>query len=234
MPRKVRYRPRHSSSTFKIDKNCRNGRTYQYFQKYIADHPAVPVVQIDSVIGRKCGKVLLTIFFTQSDLMLMYLRDHNTSQSVIDIFNFLDQLLGREAFSRLFPVILTDNGSEFSNPKAIEYDSSGNPRTSLFFCDPASPHQKPEIERNHEFIRMILPKGRSFDALSQSDVDLLSRHINSLIRKKLNDKPPIAAFSFFHGDLIPRKLGLEAIPPAAVTLTPALLSAPKESRDRKT
>lgn len=228
LPRKVRYRPRHCSSTFKVDRNCRNGRTYQDFQRYIEDHPDTPIVQMDTVEGRKGGKVILTIFFTQSDLMLMYLRDHNTSQSVIDIFNLLDQLLGREAFTRLFPVILTDNGSEFSNPKAIEYDFLGNLRTRLFYCDPSSPHQKPEIERNHEFIRMVLPKGRSFDDLSQSDIDLLSRHINSLIRKKLNDKPPTATFSFFHGELILRKLGLEAIPPDEVTLTPALLSPSKE------
>jgi IS30 family transposase len=188
---------------------------------------------MDSVEGSRGGKVLLTIFFTRSDLMLMYLRDHNTSQSVIDIFNFLDQLLGREAFTNLFPVILTDNGSEFSNPRAIEYDSCGNLRTRLFYCDPSSPHQKPEIERNHEFIRMVLPKGRSFDALTQKDIDLLTFHINSLIRKKLNDRPPIAAFSFFHGDLIHRKLGLRVIPPDEVTLTPALLSPSKEVSNRE-
>jgi hypothetical protein len=50
----------------------------------------------------------------------------------------------------------------------------------------------------------------------------LSKHINSLIRKKLNDKPPTATFSFFHGESILRKLGLETIPPDEVTLTPAL------------
>lgn len=228
LPRKVRYRPRHGSPTFKIDKSCRISRTYQDFQKYIGEHPDIPIVQMDTVEGRKGGKVILTIFFTQSDLMLMYLRNHNTSQSVIDIFNSLDQLLGKEAFSRLFPVILTDNGAEFSNPRAIECDSSGIFRTRLFYCDPSSPHQKPEIERNHEFIRMVLPKSRSFDDMSQNDVNILSRHINSLIRKKLNDKPPIAAFSFFHGDLILWKLGLVAIPPGEVTLTPALISPLKE------
>ena len=48
------------------------------------------------------------------------LRDANTSASVIQIINLLDQTLGSKTFDRLFPVILTDNGSEFSNPKAIE------------------------------------------------------------------------------------------------------------------
>ena len=228
LPRKVRYRLRRKSPTFKVDKSCRIGRTYQDFQNYLEQHPDTPIVQMDSVEGCKGGKVLLTIFFTQSNVMLIYLRNHNTSQSVIDVFNSLYETLGKETFMRLFPVILTDNGSEFSNPRAIEYDASGQMRTKLFYCDPSSPHQKPEIERNHEFIRMVLPKGKSFDELTQNDVDLLVCHINSLIRKKLNDRSPITTFSFFHGDLILPKLGLQAIPPDEVTLTPALLATSKE------
>lgn len=228
LPRKVRYRPRLHNKPFKVDKKCRLGRTYQDFLAYIEAHPDTPVVQMDTVEGRRGGKVLLTIFFTQSDLMLLYLRDHNTSQSVIDVFNTLYENLGRETFCRLFPVILTDNGSEFSNPNAIEYDASGQPRTKLFYCDPSSPQQKPEIERNHEFIRMVLPKGKSFDNLTQADVNVLACHINSVVRKKLNDRPPTAVFSFFYGDSILHKLGLQAIPPDDVTLNPALLPASRE------
>ena len=71
LPRKVRYRPRLCSKPFKVDKNCCQGRTYQDFQRYIEEHPDTPIVQMDSVEGCKGGKVLLTIFFTQSDLMLM-------------------------------------------------------------------------------------------------------------------------------------------------------------------
>lgn len=53
--------------------------------------------------------------------MLAFLRDANASKSVTDIYDVLYQTLGQEIFKKLFPVILTDNGSEFSNPKAIEY-----------------------------------------------------------------------------------------------------------------
>lgn len=228
LPRKVRYRPRRCNKPFKVDKNCRIGRTYLDFQAYMQSNPDTPIVQMDSVEGCKGGKVLLTIFFTQSDLMLMFLRERNTSQSVIDIFNVLDATLGRESFKRLFPLILTDNGSEFSNPRAIEFDASGQQRTRLFYCDPSSPHQKPEIEKNHQFIRMVLPKGKSFEHLSQNDVNMLACHINSLIRKKLNDRPPMAIFGFLFGDLILHKLSLLPISPDEVTLTPALLTSSKE------
>jgi len=228
LPRKVRYRPRQRSKPFKVDKNCLIGRSYQDFLTYLQEHPDTPIVQMDTVEGRKGGKVLLTIFFTQTDLMLIYLRDRNTSQSVIDTFDMLEHTLGSETFSRLFPVILTDNGTEFSNPTAIETDNKGCQRTKLFYCEPSSPHQKAGIERSHEFIRMVLPKGSSFDNLTQDHVCLLACHINSLIRKKLNDRSPATVFSFFHGAHILRDLNIAAILPEEVTLSPALLAQCKE------
>ncbi len=88
------------------------------------------------------------------------------------------------------PVILTDNGSEFSNPRCIENgpDGKGFQRTRIYYCNPSAPYQKAEIEVGHEFIRRILPKGRSFDELTQADVELMMNHINSYRRKKLNGK----------------------------------------------
>jgi transposase, IS30 family len=228
LPRKVRFRPRKPNKPFKVDKNCRLGRTYQDFQNYIQEYPDTAIVQIDSVEGVKGGKVFLTIFFVQSDLLLIYLRDRNTSQSVIDVFNNLEQTLGRRSFQRLFPLLLADNGSEFSNPRAIEGDIPGQLRTRLFYCNPSAPYQKAAIERSHEFIRMVLPKGSSFDALTQQDVSELTCHINSLIRKKLNDVSPLTAFSFFHGAEILQQLGLSAIPPDQVNLSPALIQAAKK------
>lgn len=51
---------------------------------------------------------------------LEYLESHPTkSESVIRVFRFLQNELGSETFSRLFPVILTDRRSEFSNPLAL-------------------------------------------------------------------------------------------------------------------
>lgn len=57
--------------------------------------------------------------------MLGFLREANTSKSVIDIYDELYHRLGGQDFRKLFPVILTDNGSEFSNPKCIENGPDG-------------------------------------------------------------------------------------------------------------
>ena len=103
-------------------------------------------------------------------------RDFNTSQSVIDIFEMLYVKLGRKLFEKIFPVILTDRGSEFSNPRMIEYTKDGILRTKVYYCDAGCPHQKGSIEVNHELIRRVLPKGVTFDNLTQEKIDIMMNH----------------------------------------------------------
>ena len=224
MPRVIRLKPRSGKPLeHKVDSTCRIGRTYENYKVYLQQHNDVAVVEMDSVIGRIGGKVLLTFMFKSCDLMLAFIRDRNTSQSVIDIFNWLHNLLGIQTFCTMFPVILTDNGSEFSNPIALELDGEGLRRTSIFYCDPRASFQKPNVELNHEFIRKILPKGRSFDNLIQDDIDLIMSHINSYSRAKLNDKSPFEMFSFIYGQGILEKLGQRIIPSNEIILKPLLL-----------
>jgi len=224
LPRKVRYRPRKKSAqNFKVDKSCRNGRTYEDFLNFLKLYPDTPVVEIDSVEGTKGGKVLLTIHFTDSLFMFAFIRDANTSQSVIDVFDYLYEKLGQDIFKELFPIILTDNGSEFSNPSAIEFDKDGNRRTQIFYCDPSAPYQKGAAENNHEFIRRIVPKGTSFNPFSQTDILLMMNHINSYGRNKLNNKSPFSLFGFLHGTDTLKTLDAEYVPPNNIILNPSLL-----------
>lgn len=225
LPRKVKFRQRYKKPEFKVDRGCRIGRNYDDYQSYLLRFPDLAVVQMDTVIGEVGGKCLLTIHFVNSSFMLAFLRDANTSRSVIDIFNQLEQILGRGVFQKLFPVILTDNGSEFSNPKAIEYGEGDDQglRTRIYYCDAGCPYQKGAIEVNHELIRRILPKGKSFNHLEQTDVNLMMNHINSYKRKKLNDRTPYETFSFHHGEDILHKLGCHSVAAEDITLRPILL-----------
>jgi IS30 family transposase len=224
LPRKVRYRPRKKLEVhFKVDKACRIGRTYKDFLEFMYANPDTPVVEMDTVEGKKGGKVLLTIHFTEPQLMLSFIRKSNTSRSVTEIFQILLNTLKTKDFCRLFPIILTDNGSEFSNPAAIEFDEEGKRLTYVFYCNPSSPYQKGAIENNHELIRRIIPKGESFDPYGQDKISKMMNHINSYTRKKLNDKSPLSVFSFFHGSDMVEKLGLECIPSNDIILNPDLL-----------
>jgi hypothetical protein len=101
MPRVCRTKPRKSKPVeHKIDSGCRIGRTYAEFLTFM-ETSGVPVVEMDSVVGRIGGKVLLTMMFKSCDLMLAFIRERNTSQSVIDIFNSMYELLGADRFKAI-------------------------------------------------------------------------------------------------------------------------------------
>jgi IS30 family transposase len=223
MPRVCRLKPRKTKPVVhKVDSSCRIGRTYDDYKAFVEKTP-VSLVEMDSVIGRVGGKVLLTLMFTSCDFMIAFIRDRNTSQSVIDTFDWLYKVVGAKTFSTLLPLLLADNGSEFSNPLKLEFDSDGNRRTRIFYCDHYAAFQKPHVEHNHEFIRRILPKSTSFDNLIQSDINLLMSHINSYRREKLGNKAPIDLFGFIYGCEIIEKLGMSKISPNDIILKPSLL-----------
>lgn len=218
MPRSCRMKPRSGKKrSMKIDKRCREGRTLQDFQKFCVQHPENAVVQIDSVVGEIGGKVLLTLHLTSCDFMLAFLREANTSASVIACFDWLRNRLG-ERFSLMFAILLADNGTEFSNPKEIERDD-----IHLFYCDPYSPAQKPNVELNHEFIRRILPSGSSFNELTQDDINLMMSHINSYGRSKFGGKSPAELFVSLYGAEALHSLCQELISPEKIILKPSLL-----------
>ena len=223
MPRVCRIKPRKTKPVqHKVDSACRIGRTYMEFLKFV-EQTDLAVVEMDSVLGRIGGKVLLTLMFKSCDFMIAFIRDRNTSQSVIDCFSWMYAAFGAAAFKALFPILLGDNGSEFSNPKAIEFDALGNRVTYVFYCDPNASFQKPNVELNHEFIRRVLPKGSSFDHLVQGDLNLMMSHINSYSREKLNDKAPLDMFGYLYGYELVKKLGMRKIPPNEIVLKPSLL-----------
>ena len=225
LPRKVRYRERKKETkVYKIDKQCLVNRSYEDFEHYIKEHPDTPIVQMDSVEGKKGGKVLLTIHFVNCSFMLAFIREHNDAQSIIDIFNNIQKTLGIGKFKELFVLILTDNGSEFSNPTEIEFDlKTGERRTQIFYCHPSSPNEKGSCEVNHEMIRRILEKKTSFDNLTQDDINLMMSNINSYKRKKLNNSSALEMFNLMYGNDIATKLNMLKINSNDINLTPSLL-----------
>lgn len=189
--RKVTYKPRKKNErTTNLKTAHRIGRSYNDFITHITENPGTEVVEMDTVIGRKGGKVLLTLFFRSCKTMAILLLEQCTQACVIKAFDKIYEDVGPDVFKSSFPVLLTDNGSEFIDVSAIEYDANDNRRTKVFFCDPMASYQKGQLEKNHEFIRYVLPKGSSFENLNQEKVTLLANHINSVSRRSLNGKTP--------------------------------------------
>ena len=186
LPRKVRIKKRKEKSSKPNDTMARTNRTYEDLQKYIELHSELPIVEMDTVEGSKESRVLLNLLFRTSRLMLAFILFDKTQKEVLRVFNMLEDELGNELFAKTFPIILTDNGTEFGNPLSLEFNKDGIGRTRIFYCNPRASYQNGMLEKNHEFIRYVLPKGTFFDSLLQTDINLMINHINSLGRTSLN------------------------------------------------
>ena len=217
LQRKVRFKLKkeYDYTRTKISPSIKAGRFYSDFKDYIEFHPNSSIVEMDTVIGTqggKGGKCFLTLLFRQFNFMLIYLLPYKKSVYVTEVFNDLKNILGIEEFKRLFEVILTDNGSEFYDPESIETDfNTGEKICSVFYCDPSCSWQKGSIEKNHEYIRYILPKGVSFADITQDDCYLIASHINSVPRLSLNNNSPYECASYFIGKENIEKLNIKKI-----------------------
>ena len=226
-PRIVKYKKRKNSNKRRTrkEREIRIGRTYEDFCKYILENPDLNIVEIDTVEGlQEESDCFLTILWRKSKFMLIFKLESQTTDEVTRIFEYLQQTLNEEDYKKLFPVILTDNGHEFFDVLNIECNhKTGELITKLFFCDPHASSQKGMIEKNHEFIRYVLPKPSSFRNINQNDCDILKNHINSLCRDSLNGKSPYEAMLFLCNEEILHSLNCYYIEPDEVQLNQKLL-----------
>ena len=223
LARAVKFKERRKSKLPSIPKEAKKGRSYEDFQNYLVLNQLDSWLEMDTVMGRMGGKVLLTFNLSFCNFIFARLLDNKTALEVTkhlyDIKNTLHQ--ADKDFFQLFPVILTDNGGEFARVDDIEMDVRGE--SKLFFCDPNRSDQKGRIEKNHTLIRDILPKGTSFDNLTQEDINLVCSHVNSVKRAALNGKSAYELFAFTYGEEIPKLLGISKIPAEDVCQSSKLL-----------
>ena len=227
LPRRVRYKKRkkHSEPRKRNQHQVyRNKRTYVDFEKYTAAFPELGVVEMDTVKGnRSAGKCLLTLLFRSCSFMIIILLPDCTQKSVIAAINKLCDTIGIRTFKKYFPIILTDNGSEFKNPWDIEKNESGTQRTKVFYCDPYVSNQKARLEKNHEYIRYVIPKGRSMHRYTQDDINLLASHINSTARDSLNGVTPYDLAEMLLDKRIPLLTGQSRVAADHICLKPSLI-----------
>ncbi|MDR1770161.1 MAG: IS30 family transposase [Hungatella sp.] len=225
LPKKVKYKARkkHRKEPA-IDYAYREDWTYKDFQTYLSEIGDENVVEMDTVHGnRVSGKVMLTMFFRNSSLMLIFLLEECSQKCVCEVFDHLTELLGFDGFRKSFPVILTDNGGEFKNPLALEKTVSGEQRTKIFYCDPLASWQKARLEKNHEYIRKVIPKGQSLEGYDQTDMATLANHINSTARASLNGRNPFELAQLLNVPELLDGLDLKTIQPDEIILKPQLL-----------
>lgn len=193
LPKKVKYKKRKTKNTQEYKRKIAllKDRTYEDYLLFINKHPQMNVCEMDTVEGKKGGKVFLTIIIKDTKFMFIRLLDKKNVACVNKEIDILKNKLGIRLFSKVFRIVLTDNGTEFFDPLKIEIDyNTGNKTCNVFYCNPYSSYQKPNIERNHEYIRRVFPKGSSFNDLNQKQVQKLETIINNIPRNKFGGKTP--------------------------------------------
>jgi len=224
-PRVAKFKPHRKRRESYIPAKTKTGRTYDVFLAFIEENDITNWVEMDTLIGRIGGKTIMTFDFTFCNFMFGLLLDDKSATQAAEKIVSLKRKFSEKGknFSDIFPLLLTDNGGEFSNIWAFENDLDGQKETSVFFCNPYRACEKPHIEKNHTLFRDICPKGVSFDDFTQEKVNLIFSHINSVKRKNLNGKTPYEMFAFTYGTEIAEILGVSIIPPTEVVQSPLLL-----------
>lgn len=229
LARSFSYKPRNKKETIKTiskDNVIKKGRKYDDFIEYTNNNPNANIVEMDTVIGKFEDKhCIMTLYFRSSKLMLMFLIKKYKPSEVTKIFTSIRKNLGDDLFKEIFEVILTDNGWEFSKPDDIEINyETGEKLINVFYCESYSSWQKGRIERNHEFIRYIIPKGIPFDNLTKKNIIDMMNNINNVQRKTLDYQTPYQLFTQKYGVRVSKKFHLKEIKKDEINLSYKLLN----------
>ena len=200
------------------------GRKYEDYLEFVKNHSDMPTTEMDTVYNNQDGPFIQTFIFENTGFMISLLKQHKTAEEMSNSLNYFQDILSDDMYHKLFGLLLTDRGSEFTKPQLFEINcETGEIRSNIFYCDAQMSSQKPHVENNHIFVRDILAKKKSLKDLTQDKLDLMFSHINSVPRKSLGGKTPYEAFEFFYGEDTLDKLNIQKIEKDKVTLQPYLL-----------
>ena len=193
--------------------------------KFKIDNPNVRTTEMDTVYNSPSGPYIQTFYFEGSELMIGFIHNNKTSESMAKTLDNQQDKLTPDEFANLYSLILTDRGVEFEMVDLfIKNSSTGEVRLNIFYCDPYTSSQKPHVENNHNYVRDIIPNEMDLSNITQEDLDLAFSHINSTPRKSLNGKTPYEMFEFLYGRELLDKLNIKEIKRDEVVLKPYLIT----------
>ena len=140
--------------------------------------------EMDTLIGKNDKKgVLLVLTERLSRHEIKIMLKNGTSESVVKALDTLEYKYG-ELFPQVFQTITVDNGSEFSNCKAMEASLSGmGSRTKIYYCHPFSSWERGTNEVQNKLIRRHFPKGTDFSTVTAEQVGRVERWLNNYPRR---------------------------------------------------
>lgn len=210
----------------RTDRKYLIGRTYELFQQFLKEHPMASVVQMDTVYNDVTnGPFIQTFKFIDFGLFMAIYHDEKTAAAMVDGLNMLEEIIGRDLFSKYATVIITDRGTEFSDADNLEKRPDGSYRCPVFYCDPMQSGQKGSLENNHIELRYIFPKEetdlRKIGLTGQEGLRIAVNNINSYVLEGKFGKTPFELVKFNAPDLYEalRKKGYHQLNKDEIDLT---------------
>ena len=214
---KNKYKKRKESANY-------GNHKYKDYLKFKEENSEIPTTEMDTVLNSQSGPYIQTFYFEGSGIMIGFIHNNKTSESMSKTLDVLENKLGHDLYRELFSLILTDRGVEFEKVNLFEFNQeNGEFRTNIFYCDAYQSSQKPHVENTHNYIRDIIPNEIDMSNITQNDLDLMFSHINSTPRENLGGKTPYEIFSFIYGEELAHKLNIQKIEKDEVTTNPRLL-----------
>jgi len=140
----------------------------------------------DGIVGKNQQGHLITLVERKLGVGLLFNAGSRESERIVKVMDSLEQQYGKY-FSTIFKSFTFDNGSEFADSAAMERDS----RTQVFYAHPYSSFERGTNENWNGIVRRFIPKGSSFDKLTDRDIQRINHYINTLPRKRFGYKTPL-------------------------------------------
>lgn len=140
--RKVDYKPRKEPAQARPTSHGPD-RSYKAFSA-LPEEERARACEMDAVIGKAAdSQCILTLYLRPCKVQAYLLLPEKTSSAVAAALDMLEKALGKELFQRLFGLILTDNGTEFSDtgPSSAR-PSTGRPDAESTAATRASPSRR--------------------------------------------------------------------------------------------
>jgi IS30 family transposase len=165
--------------------NIRNRVSIEERPQVVDDRSRFGDIEVDTVIGRQGGKVLVTLVDRKSKLSLIGLSINKTAKAVKEV---IIRLLS--SLSSSIHTLTYDNGPEFAEHESI--DKALN--TQGYFAHPYASWERGLSENTNGLIRQYLPKRMSFDEVTGKTIKWIMDRLNNRPRKALKGRTPNEVF----------------------------------------
>ena len=150
----------------------------------------------DTVVGKNHKGAILTLIERKTNKGFMLKLKDKSAAAVQNAFNEL------KSFNALFKTITFDNGSEFAKCTQLENDN-----LKIYYAHPYSAYERGINENYNRIIRRFIPKGTSFETLTQETLNRINNWIDSYPRKRHNYKSANQMFEMELHKIFPYPMG---------------------------